>query len=88
MVDGVPAHVNLVEVRACLQGQPGVAQVHDLHVWAMGTSEVALTAHLVMPQGPADDAFLRHASEQLRDRFGIAHVTLQTSRHPVMSACA
>lgn len=88
MVDGVPAHVNLVEVRACLQGQPGVAQVHDLHVWAMGTSEVALTAHLVMPQGPADDAFLRHATEQLRDRFGIAHVTLQTSRHPVMSACA
>ena len=59
MFDGVPAHVNLVEVRECLQAMAGVAQVNDLHVWAMGTSEVALTAHLVMPDGPADDDFLR-----------------------------
>ncbi len=88
MVDGVPAHVNLVEVRECLQGLPGVAQVHDLHVWAMGTSEVALTAHLLMPEGPGDDAFLRRATERLHEHFGISHVTLQTSRHPVMSACA
>lgn len=88
MVDGVPAHLNLVEVRACLQGLPGVARVHDLHVWAMGTSEVALTAHLVMPAGPGDDAFLGEAARLLRERFGIAHVTLQTSRHPVTGACA
>jgi len=88
MVDGVPAHLNLVEVRECLQGLPGVARVHDLHVWAMGTSEVALTAHLVMPEGPGDDAFLGEAARLLRERFGIAHVTLQTSRHPVTGACA
>ncbi len=88
MVDGVPGHLNLTEVRTCLGGLPGVEQVHDLHVWAMGTSEVALTAHLVMPAGPGDDEFLRHATERLRERFGISHVTLQTSRHPVMSACA
>jgi cobalt-zinc-cadmium efflux system protein len=88
MVDGVPAHVNLVEVRGCLQGLPGVAQVHDLHVWAMGTSEVALTAHLVMPDGPADDGFLTAATECLRQRFGIAHVTLQSSRKPLMAACS
>ncbi len=87
MVDGVPAHLNLVEVRECLQGLPGVAQVHDLHVWAMGTSEVALTAHLVMPGGPADDAFLRDAAAALRERFGIVHATLQTARQPLMSAC-
>ncbi len=87
MVDGVPAHLNLVEVRECLQGLPGVAQVHDLHVWAMGTSEVALTAHLVMPAAPADDVFLQAATTSLRERFGIAHVTLQASRHPVMPAC-
>lgn len=88
MVDGVPAHLNLVEVHGCLQGLPGVAQVHDLHVWAMGTSEVALTAHLVMPDGPADDGFLTAATECLRQRFGIAHVTLQSSRKPLMAACS
>ncbi|MBS0440946.1 MAG: cation transporter [Proteobacteria bacterium] len=87
MVDGVPAHLNLVEVRECLQGLPGVGAVHDLHVWAMGSAEVALTAHLVMPAAPADDAFLNAAAQTLRERFGIAHVTLQTSRQPVMSAC-
>lgn len=87
MVDGVPAHLNLVEVRECLLGLPGVAQVHDLHVWAMGTAEVALTAHLVMPDGPADDQFLATATAGLRERFGIAHVTLQTSRKPLMAAC-
>lgn len=88
MVDGVPGHLNLTDVRTCLSELPGVAQVHDLHVWAMGTSEVALTAHLVMPAGPGDDEFLRHATERLRERFGISHVTLQTSRQPVMSPCA
>jgi cobalt-zinc-cadmium efflux system protein len=87
MVDGVPAHLNLVEVRECLLGLQGVAQVHDLHVWAMGTAEVALTAHLVMPDGPADDQFLATATTGLRERFGIAHVTLQTSRKPLMAAC-
>lgn len=87
MVDGVPAHLNLVEVRECLLGLHGVEQVHDLHVWAMGTSEVALTAHLVMPGGSADDAFLQAAAAALRERFGILHVTLQTSRRPVMSPC-
>lgn len=87
MVDGVPSHVNLVEVRACLLGLPGVVQVHDLHVWAMGTAEVALTAHLVMPEGPADDHFLADATAALRERFGIAHVTLQSSRKPLMTAC-
>lgn len=87
MIDGVPSHLNLIEVRECLQGLPGVVQVHDLHVWAMGTAEVALTAHLVMPGGPADDGFLAAATECLRERFGIAHVTLQSSRKPLMAAC-
>jgi cobalt-zinc-cadmium efflux system protein len=87
LFDGVPADVDLRAVHDCLLAMPGVAQVHDLHVWAMGTSEVALTAHLVMPAGPADDAFLRSATEQLRQRFRIGHVTLQTVRAPVMDAC-
>lgn len=87
LFDGVPAHVDLRAVHDCLRALPGVAEVHDLHVWAMGTSEVALTAHLVMPGGPADDEFLRHATDELRRRFRIGHVTLQCVRAPVMEAC-
>ena len=87
LFDGVPEHVDLSEVRECLQAMPGVAMVSDLHVWAMGTADVALTAHLVMPDGPADDAFLCAAADELRTRFRIAHVTLQTTRSPVMPGC-
>lgn len=87
LFDGVPEHVDLAEVRTFLAALPGVTQVADLHVWAMGTAEVALTAHLVMPQGPADDAFLADAAAGLRTRFRIAHATLQTMRAPVMAGC-
>ena len=87
MIDGVPSHLNLGEVRECLLSLPGVAAVDDLHVWAMGTADVALTAHLTMPEGPADDAFLAAATQRLRERFGIVHVTLQTARQAVMRGC-
>jgi cobalt-zinc-cadmium efflux system protein len=87
LFDGVPEHIDLNEVRAFLAALPGVVWVSDLHVWAMGTAEVALTAHLVMPQGPADDAFLQAAADGLRGRFRIAHVTLQTMRQPVDAGC-
>ncbi len=88
LFDGVPEHIDLAQVQALLQAQPGVAAVHDLHVWAMGTTETALTAHLVMPGGGADDAFLQHATQQLQARFGIAHVTLQPVRAPFTPGCA
>jgi len=88
LFDGVPDGIDLRAVQAQLAGLPGVAGVHDLHVWAMGTSEVALTAHLVMPQGAADDALLQAATHQLLDRFGISHVTLQVVRAPFTRACA
>jgi cobalt-zinc-cadmium efflux system protein len=74
-------------VRALLESLPGVAGVHDLHVWAMGTTEVALTAHLVMPDGGGDDSFLRDATERLHARFEIGHVTLQVVREPFCQAC-
>jgi cobalt-zinc-cadmium efflux system protein len=88
LFDGVPDSVDLHEVKALLVSWPGVAAVHDLHVWAMGTSQIAMTAHLVMPQGHADDAFLKAATTQLHDRFGIEHVTLQVVRIPFTTPCA
>jgi cobalt-zinc-cadmium efflux system protein len=74
-------------VQALLEAQPGVARVHDLHVWAMGTTDIAMSAHLVMPDGGADDAFLQRTTEQLSQRFGIAHVTLQVVRQPFGPGC-
>jgi cobalt-zinc-cadmium efflux system protein len=88
MFDGVPEGVELREVQAVLEALPGVERVHDLHIWAMGTSEIAVTAHLVMPAGGADDAFLQDATRQLHDRFGIEHATLQVVRVPFVTSCA
>lgn len=88
LFDGVPDGVDLVSVRALLEALPGVTRVHDLHVWAMGTRETALTAHLVMPEGGADDAWLQDTTERLHDRFGIEHVTLQVVQVPFTRPCA
>lgn len=88
LFDGVPEGVDLHAVQALLESLPGVERVHDLHVWAMGTSQIAMTAHLVMPQGPADDAFLKHATDELHEHFEIEHVTIQVVRVPFTSACA
>ena len=87
LFDGVPDHVDLGAVQALLESLPGVARVHDLHVWAMGSADVALTAHLVMPDGAPGDDFLRHAAQQLQHRFRIAHSTIQVVREPFMPAC-
>jgi cobalt-zinc-cadmium efflux system protein len=87
LFDGVPGSIDLDAVRAELESLPGVAAVHDLHVWASGTTEVVLTAHVVMPRGHPDDAFFRDAAGRMKQRFGIGHVTLQASTEPVMAAC-
>ena len=87
MFDGVPTSIDLDAVRAELAALPGVACVSDLHVWATGTTEVALTAHLVMPAGHPDDAFFRAAAERMRERFAIGHVTLQAATETLMTPC-
>jgi cobalt-zinc-cadmium efflux system protein len=76
-MDGVPPNIELGEVRAFLAGLPDVETVHDLHVWAMSTTEVALTAHLVMPWTECPPAFLASLEHELEQRFGIAHATVQ-----------
>ena len=75
-LDGVPRGIELVKVRDYLAGLEGVAEVHDLQIWAMSTNETALTAHLVRPGG-SDDAFLHGVCEELAHRFNIHHATLQ-----------
>lgn len=88
LFDGVPSSVDPLAVRHYLEGLPGVAEVSDLHIWAMGTSQIALTAHLVMPQSGSSDAFLALANAQLHAQFEITHVTLQTSTKSIGTPCA
>jgi len=76
LFDGVPDSVDPVAVRRLLQGLPGATDVHDLHVWAMGTSQIALTAHLVTDTTDTG-ALLQEAEQALHAHFGISHVTLQ-----------
>lgn len=76
-MDGVPKHIALEKVRAYLAALPEVNSVHDLHVWAMSTTEVALTAHLVVPWRETPPTFLTGLEHELKERFGIAHATIQ-----------
>jgi len=76
-MDAVPAGIDSGAVEAYLAALPGVTTVHDLHIWGMSTTEVALTAHLVMPQPPADDQLLGVVCHELRERYRIGHVTIQ-----------
>jgi cobalt-zinc-cadmium efflux system protein len=73
----VPANIDPDEVREFLSKQPGVAAVHDLHIWSISTTEIALTAHLVMPGGHPGDQVLEAIAEQLQHDHGIGHATLQ-----------
>ena len=78
--DAVPRGVDPHDVREFLQKLPGVDGIHDLHIWAMSTTETALTAHLLMPEGHQDDHFLQEVAGELEVRFRIAHTTLQVER--------
>jgi cobalt-zinc-cadmium efflux system protein len=73
----VPDSIDEGAVRGFLAGLPGVSAVHDLHIWPMSTTETALTAHLVMPQGQPGDAFLHEIAHELEHRFRIGHATVQ-----------
>jgi len=73
----VPPGVESKAVQDYLEALPGVASLHDLHIWSMSTTETALTAHLVMPGGHPGDTFLIETCHCLAQRFNIGHATLQ-----------
>jgi cobalt-zinc-cadmium efflux system protein len=87
MLDAVPAGIDPEAVKAYLSGLPGVMGVHDLHIWAMSTTETALTAHLVKPNPTDDDRLLAKAGNELHDRFAIAHTTIQWERCNDLNRC-
>lgn len=76
-LDAAPRGMDVEAVRTWLTAQPGVTEVHDLHIWAMSTTEVAMTAHVTRPDNANADDFLHAACEGLARKFGIGHATLQ-----------
>ena len=84
----VPERVDLHAVRAYLESVPGVTEVQDLHVWAMSTTESALTARLVMPETYPGDDLMEGIARELGERFGIRHSTLQFAQASRRHACA
>lgn len=79
-MDAVPVGIDVGGIREYLSGLPGIVEVHDLHIWAMSSTEVALTAHLIKPDHTKDDELIEQASRWLHENFGIGHVTIQWER--------
>jgi cobalt-zinc-cadmium efflux system protein len=87
-LDGVPAGIELRAVKNYLIECPGVSKIHDLHIWAMSTTETALTVHLVIPEGYPGDAFLWEVCHELEHHFGIQHATIQVEMGDSAYPCA
>lgn len=77
ILDAIPRHIDHTGIEKYLQQLPDVTAVHDLHIWGLSTKEVALTAHLIMPQTKLSDADLKQITTVLKQEFKIDHVTLQ-----------
>jgi cobalt-zinc-cadmium efflux system protein len=86
-LDAAPRGVDPDAVRAWLAGLPGVTDVHDLHIWAMSTTETALTVHLTRPDNVDADHFLHDTADGLAERFRIGHPTLQIETGAAGHAC-
>ncbi len=84
----VPDSIDAEEIQRFLAACPGVAEVHDLHIWAMSTTETALTAHLVMPGGYPGDGAIDAIVAELREKHGIHHCTLQVEEGTTAHNCA
>ena len=84
----VPANVDPQQVRQFLEDLPGVSETHDLHIWSMSTTETALTAHLVMPQGYPGDQQIDDIVASLKAQFSIHHCTLQIEQGTTSHGCS
>ncbi|MDA8248990.1 MAG: cation diffusion facilitator family transporter, partial [Rhodospirillales bacterium] len=87
-LDAVPPGIHQDEVGDYLRALPGITEVHDLHIWAMSTTETALTAHLVREDAAADGGLLQRITHEVRERFGIGHATVQFETADTAHRCA
>ena len=88
LMQGVPAGIDLEAIRGALRACPGVREIHDLHVWALGSQQPILTAHVVLQDGGVDAEQVRRTlTETLEGRFNVHHVTLQVELTPCAEEC-
>jgi cobalt-zinc-cadmium efflux system protein len=85
-LDAVPKNIDVEKVRNFIESKHGVQNLHDLHIWAMSTTQVALTAHLVMPDGN-DDQFITTLQGELKEKFSIEHTTFQIENKNLQQSC-
>jgi len=76
-LNAAPVGTDLEAIERYLRAQPEIADMHDLHVWALSTTETALTCHIVMPGGHPGDGFLQRLTDELHHKFNIGHCTIQ-----------
>ena len=87
ILDAIPHHIDHIGVENYLRQLPGVTAVHDLHIWGLSTREVALTAHLVIPESRLSDADYKEINHILHEKFRIDHATLQVETGSDDAAC-
>ncbi|HKL38197.1 MAG TPA: cation diffusion facilitator family transporter [Bacteroidales bacterium] len=85
-LDAVPKQINQEEVRNYLLSKDNIYDIHDLHIWAMSTRQIAMTAHLVVARSP-DDQLIKDLQKELRDEFGIHHTTFQIEDNQIEKGC-
>ncbi len=87
IIDAVPARIDIAGIREYLSGLEGVRQIHDLHIWPLSTTQVALTVHLVVDNERIDNDFLCNIQRELHRRFGIEHATIQVETSLCENRC-
>ena len=86
-IDAVPAGIDMPAIKNYLSCHENVCQIHDLHVWSLSTTEVALTVHLVVTDNSLSNGFLTQIQQHLHDHFGIEHSTIQIEKQDAGTVC-
>ncbi len=86
-VDAVPQDINISGIKDYLTKIEGISEIHDLHIWALSTTQTALTAHLITTKNLIDNEFLKEIQRHLHDNFDIEHATIQVEKEDMENNC-
>ena len=86
-LDAVPGSINIEKVKEYFKNKPEINDFHDLHIWALSTTETALTVHLLLDEKLNRDNFIKTVNHDLEHKFGINHSTIQTEEIDCSNGC-